>query len=217
MANVAKIQTRARWGLHHDPDYAWLATAGQSWLTGAAINFTSGLLIEPGQEPTQIIGFADEPFTAPGSFTTAPGTETFPAVGAGVAITRVRRHVSLCGSTNTFTGTLTTDASASPGALAIADIGTNFPLVSVDPTSATLARLNPAGVWILSRVAPAANSSKIAKVIRLIDPIGATTNDTPIPGVNSGQALVEFMIVTVSIGAAATTAGAESAGPLFTI
>lgn len=217
MAAVKKIVAFRRWGLGSDPDYQWLSTAGESWLDGAAIIYTSGLLKEAAQEPLNVLGFADAPFTAPGSFTTAPGTETFPAVGAGSAITRVRRPVSLALPNTTFLGSLTTSASATPAALAIADVGALFALASVDPTSATLARLNPAGVWILDRTAPSTNASKIAKVIRLIDPIGATSNDTPVAGLNSGQALVEFMIVSVTTGASATTAGNEMAGPLFVV
>jgi hypothetical protein len=254
MPNFARITPSRRFGLNTDPEEGWFAptvamlgsTIG--WGTGAPLSYgttgtqttpvtgtVAGMLAEGGYASAAIpvspavsfLGFASEPYTATGSFTTPPGTEQLPAVAAGTTINGIRRRFYPVGPQIKFVGTLDTAGNISATALSLADVGSYFCLRPINNTTAaagnglltlpnsTIAAANV--VWILDRTTGATLSPSLSTtptsaagaggcclVTKLIDPPGAKTTDTPVAGVNSGQSLVEFVVVPLT-GVVATT------------
>jgi hypothetical protein len=190
---------------------AMAATNATAWLDGAAMAFTSGLLVEAtratmggyasGAIPQTtlaalLVGFAASPFTLAitASGGSAIGAETLPKVGSGTAQTGVRRTFYSVKTTSFWTGSI--DTSGGQGtALAATDVGTMFNLA---PVLASSGAITANKQWIVDRTALA--NAFMAVVTRLIDPIGATSADTPISGINSGQAVVEFSIAPLAWG-----------------
>jgi len=182
-----------------------------AWLDGAALAVTSGLLVEAtratmggyasGAIPQTtlaalLVGFAASPFTLAitASGGSAIGTETQPKVGSGTAITGVRRSLYSVKTTSFWTGSI--DTSGGQGtALAAADVGTMFGLA---PVTASSGAVTAGAQWIVNRTALA--NTFMAVVTRLVDPPGATSADTPVPGINTGQAVVEFSIAPLAWG-----------------
>jgi hypothetical protein len=86
------------------------------------------------------------------------------------------------GSLTTLTAAVASDAGTK--ALAQTDVGTVCELHKDDTT----------GKWVVGATG-GANASAV--IVGLVDPVGATSDDTPNVGVaNSGKALVEFIIQT---------------------
>lgn len=198
MANFAKISAARRLGLTSDPMVAWVTdsppAAPGPWLLGAALTFTSGKLQEAAVNPASILGFAADPSLQTGS---APpplvDAAVLTAVGLGASFSGIRRRFYPATQAVTYVGTLGTSTASggAPGdtALALTDVGSKFGLRPVNSSGVSTV----GGTWILDRAAATTNA--IAKVIALVDPIGAKETDTPVAGVNSGQALVEFVII----------------------
>jgi hypothetical protein len=179
------------------------------WLDGAVLSTASGLLVEPANTTLggfatgpvyqttlgpNIVGIAASPFTLAitASGGSAIGAETQAAVGGGSAITGVRRSLYSVKTTNFFVGSIDTSGSQGTVALAVGDVGTLFSLSPVNASGAITA----GGQWIVNRTLLA--NGLTCKVTRLIDPPGAKFGDTPVPGINSGQCLVEFSILPVA-------------------
>lgn len=197
MANFATIQPHRRLGLTSDPMVAPIAATSPAvaWRLGAALIYTSGLLVSAAANPTVILGFAADPASTDPTSPTI-GAETLVAVGSGTSQAGKRRRFYPAQHGMTFLGSLGTStvSGGAPGdtALAITDIGTKFGLAPV--TSAGVA--STTGIWILDRAA--GTSNLICKVIALVDPIGAKETDTPVGGINTGQALVEFVVINTA-------------------
>jgi hypothetical protein len=190
----AVMQASRRFGLTDNPQIGMIATAGQTWLNGAVLTVTSGLLTELGNAVATGWGVATGPFapaiTASGG--TAIGQETIPKVGSGTAIVGPRRTLVPFSAGQTFIASMdSSGGTVGAKALAVADIGTSYKLRSV--TSQTNAALsNPGGIWIVDAVG---TGSLACIILALVDPPGATAADTPNLGAgNSGQALVEFFV-----------------------
>lgn len=185
------------------------ATNATAWLDGAVLAWASGTLVEPASSTLggfatgpvyqttlgpNLLGFAASPFTLAitASGGSAIGTETIGKVGSGTAQTGVRRSLYLAKTTSFWTGSI--DTSGSQGtALAATDVGTLFTL---DPVLASSGAITANKQWIVNRTLRA--NALTVVCTRLIDPIGATSADTPLPGVNSGQALIEFSVMPVA-------------------
>jgi hypothetical protein len=180
-----------------------------AWLDGAVLSTASGLLVEPANTTLggfatgpvyqttlgpNIIGFAASAFTLAATAVggAAIGAETQSPVGAGSAISGVRRTFYRIDQPITWTGSLDTSGSQGATALSVTDVGTLFSLSPVNASGAITA----GGQWIVNRTLLA--NGLTVKVTRLIDPPGAKFGDTPVPGINTGQALVEFVVLPVA-------------------
>jgi hypothetical protein len=194
MASYAVIRPSQLNGLYKDPMMSLMAANPPSptWQDGGLLAFTSGLLVsaQNAAAVNTVIGVAASASVL--NATTAGGNpiglESQSAVGAGSAIVGVRRTFYAISPLNSFTGSIDTSGSQGATALSVTDIGTAFKLQSVNAAGA----LTNNAFWILDRTG---GGNLTAVVTRLIDPPGAKFGDTPIPGINSGQALVEFTIV----------------------
>jgi hypothetical protein len=167
------------------------SSSATAWQDGALMAFTSGLLVEAlnAAAVNTICGVAASPFTLAitASGGSAIGSEVQPKVGGGTSISGVRRSVYPIYPGTLFVGSIDTSGSQGATALSVTDVGS----VSV----AKLQTVNASGAltehafWILDRTA---GNNLTAVITRLIDPPGAKFGDTPVPGINTGQALVEF-------------------------
>lgn len=153
-------------GLANTPSSTY--TAGGTIGKGAPVVFSSGQVVEATDDDAGAAG----PIVGFASHSAVSGDS-------------VRVEPALPGQR--FRGSLTDIAAsvASDGgtnALAVADVGTVCELHKDDTT----------GKWVLGATG-GANASAV--VVALIDPVGATSNDTPNFGsANSGTALVEFIV-----------------------
>jgi|SRR5215831_819275 len=197
----AFMQASRRLGLTENASYATFATAGQSWLQGAVLQLASGLLVEAsgtGAINTGVVGVASSPFTAAitASGGTAIGQETVPKVGAGTAISAVRRAVVPATAAQTFIGSIDTSGSQGAGSgLAVTDIGTAFRIRAVNAAGTAVAS---GGTWIVDRTAGGTGVAVI--VVALVDPPGALVTDVPNLGAgDTGQSLVEFVFAPATV------------------
>ena len=197
MASYAVIRPFARQGDFTAIKGFIASSSATAWQDGAVMAFASGLLVEAlnAAAVNTTIGIAASPFTlaVTASGGSAIGTETQPKVGAGTSITGVRRSIYpwMPADGTTYSGSIDTSGSQGATALAATDIGNagaTFQLQSVNSSGA----LTEHSFWILDRTA---GGHVPTVVLRLIDPPGAKFGDTPVPGINTGQALVEFIPV----------------------
>jgi hypothetical protein len=195
---VGFFQPSRRFGAFDNAQVGSIATAGQTWLIGALLGYSSGLLVEltgntaNGVTANTVLGIASSPFTAAitASGGSAIGQETIPAVGAGSAITGPRRFYYPATEIQTFIGSLDTSGGLGNTALSVTDIGNTFAMNSINPVTGAL--VASGGTWILNRT----GTTKTAMVLALVDPPGAKSTDVPnIAQGNTGQSLVEFIVL----------------------
>jgi len=153
-------------GLTNTPSTTY--TAGGTIVKGAPLVFSAGLVVEA----------TDDDAGAAGPIVGFASHDAL--ITEAVRVEPALPGQRFIGSLTTLTASVASDAGTK--ALAVADIGTVCELHK-DDTSLK---------WVLGATGGA---NACAVVVALVDPVGATSNDTPNFGsANSGTALVEFIV-----------------------